>query len=137
MPASGPGDVEPHTLDIACSPPVDVNFAGAGLAHADAIRRATISMLRLHAALGGHSQVQADRSPQEGHAVREDYERRDGKAGDSPLPVRRKREGPPTGEGYCPNCHFIVGTYRRRLMEHAGYWALWVGGAVHKSPEMP
>lgn len=43
------------------------------------------------------------------------------------------RKGP-TGEGYCRHCHFIVGTYRRRLIHHAGYWRLWLGGAVHKSP---
>lgn len=43
------------------------------------------------------------------------------------------RKGP-TGEGYCRSCHFIVGTYRRKLIKHAGYWARWTGGAVDKSP---
>lgn len=93
-------------------------------------RVAALAMLSLHAARGNNSQVQADSSTQAGDAGRgeavgsEDAEVR--------LPGVRKV---PTGEGYCKHCHFIVGTYRRRLIRHAGYWALWTGGAVHKSPE--
>lgn len=102
-------------------------------------RVAALAMLSLHAARRTNSQVQADSSTQEGDAGRggavgqEDAEDPD-KAVDKAvrLPGVRKT---PTGEGYCRHCHFIVGTWRRRLIRHAGYWALWTGGAVHKSPK--
>jgi hypothetical protein len=66
--------------------------------------------------------------------VRQEDAADDNTADDPPLRVPRKRQVP-TGEGYCKHCHFIVGTYRRRLIQHAGYWELYKGGAVHKSPD--
>lgn len=54
-----------------------------------------------------------------------------GNARPSDMPWLRKG---PTGEGYCRICHFVVGTYRRKLIKHAGYFARYIGGAVDKSP---
>lgn len=142
MPAQEPGCVEGPEERPAADADVGGSAAAprySGLitpeqvgALGNALMDAAGGMLSMQQALGAYAQERASSQAQEGVSVRDDYARRD--AADAEVHVPRKRSAP-TGEGYCRHCHFVVGTYRRRLIRHAGYWAMWKGGAVHKSPE--
>lgn len=84
------------------------------------------AVLSVLAARQANAQSEADREAQ-------DTVDADGTRSQIPVGMPWLRKGP-TGEGYCPKCHFIVGTYRKKLITHAGYWALWIGGAAYKTP---
>lgn len=43
----------------------------------------------------------------------------------------------PTGEGYCRYCNFLVGTWRRKLITHAGYWEYYKAGAAKYNNDKP
>src|SRR3954465_12966836 len=74
------------------------------------------AMLSMRTARSTDAEVRPRGTPQEGDAVRADYGKRDGKKpGSPPVQMPWERNGP-TGEGYCKFCHFIVGTWRRKLI---------------------
>lgn len=94
---------------------------------------ADITMLSVHPSHQANAQVEADSEAQAQEAGDGDMEQRKDPHVSEELRMPWLRKGP-TGEGYCPKCHFIVGTYRKKLIIHAGYWAMWIGGAAYKTP---
>lgn len=91
-----------------------VACGGTDYAHAAA-------MLSLHAARGAHTEERSDSPPQARDVGGRAVVGRDDETVSEELPMPRFRKIP-TGEGYCKHCHMIVGTWRRKLIQHAGHW---------------